>query len=584
MKSRDLYLRLLNYVLPHKWIFLLSLLATVIYAATEPAMPALIKPLLDGTFVEKDPGGALLFPLLLVGLFVVRGLASFISEVSMKWVANHVVLSLREEMFRKILSLPVRYFDDHSSGNTLSRLTYDVQRVMEAATTVIVTLIKDSLIIIGLLAWSFYISWKLSLVAFLIVPPIAIIIRLVSLRMRTLNRSLQNTMGDLTRVIQEAITGSRVVKVFRGEEYEQKRFDELNDRVRRTNLKIVTTSEANVPIVQLFTVIALAIVVYVASMQSRAGSLSVGEFVSLIGALALISSPLKRLTRINTLLQSGLAAAESVFSLIDEASEPDEGGIAIDHARGEVEFRDLSFTHQGGQKEVLQGINLKVAAGESVALVGPSGSGKTSLVNLLPRFYRPDTGQILLDGADISTLKLSALRNHIAYVDQQIVLFNDTVAANIAYGSHNRASDEQIRAAATGAQAIEFIEELPKGMDTLIGENGVRLSGGQRQRIAIARALLKDAPILIMDEATSSLDSRSERKVQQAIESLRRGRTSLIIAHRLSTIEHADRIVVMKDGRIVEEGDHHSLLKRGGEYALLHRAQRVEVSREEVSQ
>ena len=584
MKSRDLYLRLLNYVLPHKWIFLLSLLATAIYAATEPAMPALIKPLLDGTFVEKDPGGALLFPLLLVGLFVVRGLASFISEVSMKWVANHVVLSLREEMFRKILSLPVRYFDDHSSGNTLSRLTYDVQRVMEAATTVIVTLIKDSLIIIGLLAWSFYISWKLSLVAFLIVPPIAIIIRLVSLRMRTLNRSLQNTMGDLTRVIQEAITGSRVVKVFRGEEYEQKRFDELNDRVRRTNLKIVTTSEANVPIVQLFTVIALAIVVYVASMQSRAGSLSVGEFVSLIGALALISSPLKRLTRINTLLQSGLAAAESVFSLIDEASEPDEGGIAIDHARGEVEFRDLSFTHQGGKKEVLQGINLKVAAGESVALVGPSGSGKTSLVNLLPRFYRPDTGQILLDGADISTLKLSALRNHIAYVDQQIVLFNDTVAANIAYGSHNRASDEQIRAAATGAQAIEFIEELPKGMDTLIGENGVRLSGGQRQRIAIARALLKDAPILIMDEATSSLDSRSERKVQQAIESLRRGRTSLIIAHRLSTIEHADRIVVMKDGRIVEEGDHHSLLKRGGEYALLHRAQRVEVSREEVSQ
>jgi len=574
MNSKQLYFRLLKYVFPYRKAFLFSLLGTVAFAATEPAMPALMKPLLDETFVTRNQADLMRLPLLLILLFFVRGIASFISGYGMAWVSTRIVMDLRREMFFKLQTLPAHYFDNHSSGNIISKYTFNVSRVTTAATKVVVTLVKDSLTIIGLLAYALYVNWQLSLVVFIIAPPTALVIRYFSRRMRKLSRSLQESIGDLTRVIQEAISGNREIKIFGGEEFEKERFQKINNWIRRYHMKVAVSSEVNVPIVQIFTVSALSIVVYFASLQSSAGEITVGEFVSLLTALALLSSPIKRLTKLNVHLQAGLAAAESLFELIDEDPEIDTGQKVIETTRGEIEFSGVSYTHYGSKDPVLHDINIKIAAGESIALVGPSGGGKTTLVSLLPRFYNPTAGRILLDGTDIHEIRLASLREQIAYVGQHIILFNETVAANIAYGAQRRdVTDDEIRQAAEKAHALEFIEKLPEGMNTLVGENGVRLSAGQRQRLAIARALIKDAPILILDEATSALDTESEKIVQLALDTLRQGRTSLIIAHRLSTIENADRIMAMKDGRIVEEGPHNELLQHDGVYARLYKAQ-----------
>ena len=574
MNSKDLYIRLLKYVIPYRKAFVFSLLGTVAFAATEPAMPALMKPLLDETFVAKSPDSLTRLPLLLMLLFIVRGIASFISGYGMKWVATRVVMDLRREMFNKLQTLPIHYFDNHSSGNIISKHTFNAARVTAAATQVVITLVKDSLIIIGLLAYALYLNWQLSLVVFLIAPPTALIISYFSKRMRKLSRSLQDSVGELTRIIQEAINGNREIKIFGGEDYEKQRFQKINNWIRRYHMKVAAASETNVPVVQVLTAASLTIVVYFAALQSQSGEITVGEFVALITALALLSSPIKRLTKVNVHLQGGLAAAESVFSLIDEIKEIDHGQTVVDRASGNIEFINVSYTHYGSEGPVLHDVNLKIAAGETIALVGPSGGGKTTLASLLPRFYNPSAGTILLDGVDTQELKLTSLREQIAYVGQHIILFNETVAANIAYGAQGRdASEQEIRDAAERAHALEFIEKLPDGFNTLIGENGVRLSAGQRQRIAIARALIKDAPILILDEATSALDTESEKIVQLALDTLRSGRTSLIIAHRLSTIENADRIMAMQDGRIVEEGTHAELLQRDGVYARLYKAQ-----------
>jgi subfamily B ATP-binding cassette protein MsbA len=574
MKSKDLYFRLLRQVLPYRKEFLISLLGTVVFAATEPAMPALMKPLLDETFVAKNADTLVRLPLLLLLLFLVRGAASFTSGYGMKWVATRVVMDLRGQMFDRLQTLPIHFFDNHSSGNIISRHTFNVSRVMNAATEVIVTLVKDSLTIVGLLAYALYVNWQLSLIVFAIAPPTALTIRYFSRRMRRLSRSLQDSVGDITRVIQEAINGNREVRIFGGEEYERRRFHDINNWIRRYNMKVAAASEINVPVVQIFTVGALSIVVYFAAIQSQSGSITVGEFVSLITALALLSAPIKRLTKLNVQLQSGLAAAESVFSLIDESPEIDRGETALDRVRGDLAFRHVYYTHVGSNRSVLRDINLEIKAGETIALVGPSGGGKTTLASLLPRFYNPSAGTILLDGVDIQEITLASLRKQIAFVGQHIILFNDTVAANIAYGVQGRkVGDPEIRAAAEKAHALEFIEKLPDGFNTMVGENGVRLSAGQRQRLAIARALIKDAPILILDEATSALDTESEKIVQAALDTLRSGRTSLIIAHRLSTIENADRILVMQDGSIVEQGPHNELLQRDGAYARLYKAQ-----------
>jgi subfamily B ATP-binding cassette protein MsbA len=574
MNSKDLYIRLLKYVLPYRGAFIVSLLATAAFAATEPAMPALMKPLLDESFVADSTANIIRLPLLLIGLFFIRGVASFISGYGMKLVANHVVMDLRREMFDKLQRLPLYYFDNHASGNIMALFTFNVSRVTTAATTVVVTLVKDTLIIIGLLAYALWLNWQLTLIIMIIVPPTALMIRYFSRRMRRLSRSLQDTVGELTHVVQEGISGNREIKIFGGEDYENRRFNKVSNWIRRYRMKVAVAAELNVPVVQMFTVASLAIVVYFAAMQARDGEITVGTFVALITALALLSSPIKRLTKVNAALQNGLAAAETVFALIDEIPEVDNGTQTIDHARGEIRFVNASYTHHGSPGPVLHDINIDIAAGETVALVGPSGGGKTTLANLLPRFYNPTSGQIFLDGIDTHDIQLNSLRRQIAYVGQHIILFNESVASNIAYGAQvGKVTEEAIHDAAEKAHALEFIEKLPQGFNTMIGENGVRLSAGQRQRIAIARALIKDAPILILDEATSALDTESEKIVQLALDTLRSGRTSLIIAHRLSTIKNADRILAMQDGRIVESGTHEELLQLNGLYAQLYNTQ-----------
>jgi len=574
MNSKELYFRLLKYLLPYRAAFIVSLLGTAAFAATEPAMPALMKPLLDESFVADSTTNILRLPLLLIGLFFVRGIAGFISGYGMKLVANHIVTDLRREMFDKLQRLPLHYFDNHASGNLMAMFTFNVTRVTTAATTVIVTLVKETLIILGLLAYALYLNWQLTLIIMTVVPPTALMIRYFSKRMRKLSHSLQDTVGELTHVVQEGISGNREIKIFGGEDYENRRFNKVSNWIRRYRMKVAMAAELNIPVVQLFTVSTLAIVIYFAAQQAKAGDITVGTFVALITALALLSSPIKRLTKVNVQLQNGLAAAESIFELIDEHPEIDHGTLDIDRAQGNIRFAQVSYTHHGMDAPVLHDITIDITAGETVALVGPSGGGKTTLASLLPRFYNPTSGHILLDGTDTQAIRLTSLRRQIAYVGQHIILFNESVASNIAYGAQgSKVSEQDIRTAAEKAHALEFIEKMPQQFATLIGENGIRLSAGQRQRIAIARALIKNAPILILDEATSALDTESEKNVQLALETLREGRTSLIIAHRLSTIKNADHILVMKDGHIVEAGTHDELLQLDGLYAQLYNTQ-----------
>lgn len=573
LSSSQLYLRLLTYVKPYWRVFAASILGTVIVAATEPLVPALMKPMLDGTFVHKDQSMMKLVPFYILLIFAVRGVATFVSAYAINWVGNKLVMDLRNEMFRKLLTLPTRFYDDSTTGILISKLTYDVTQVTTAATTVVTISVRDTIVLIGLLGWLFYLNWKLTLLTLLMAPVIAYIIRTISRKMRASSRDSQQSMGDMTQVIEESIAAHKVVKLFGGQDYESQRFHEQANWVRRHAMKQAAAAAANVPIVQMVAALALALVVYLVTLQSRADEVTVGGFVSFIMAMLMLTAPLKRLTGVSEYLQRGLAAAESVFTLLDTASEADPGQTTIGRARGELAFQQVSFGYGGNERLALQDINLSIRAGENVALVGASGSGKTTLANLVPRFYTPTAGQILLDGMDLSELTLSSLRANIALVSQEVVLFNDTLAANIAYGQAGPVSEADIVAAATAAHAMEFIRDWPEGLQTLVGERGVKLSGGQRQRIAIARAILKNAPILILDEATSALDSESERHVQAALETLMQGRTTLVIAHRLSTIEKADRIVVLNKGNIVESGQHAELLAKNGAYAQLHRIQ-----------
>jgi len=576
VSSKELYLRLLRYVFPYWRIFALGILGMVVTAATEPGLPALLKPLLDGSFVKKDPDAIRLIPLFIIGLFLIRGVSGYASSYAISWVGNKLVMDMRNLMFNKLVTMPTRYYDNTSSGTVIANIAFNINQVADAGVNVITVLVKDSVTIIGLLGLMFYQDWKLTLVALVVTPIIVLIVRVFSTRLRHMSRSAQRSMGDITHVLEETLGGHKVVKIFGGQDYERERFFDATNRIRRFNMKQTIAAAANVPLVQLVVALALSVIIYYATLKT---DLTVGGFVAFITAMLMLLAPIKRLTGVNESLQKGLAAAEIIFDMLDQASEPDAGTAALHGTKGELELDDVSLVYEGSEQAALDHLSLKIAPGETVALVGASGSGKTSLANLIPRFYHPTGGRILLDGQDIETIRLTDLREQIAFVSQDVVLFNDTVAANVAYGRQNQASENEIIAAAEAAHAMEFIRQMPEGLQTLVGENGVKLSGGQRQRIAIARALLKNAPILILDEATSALDTQSERHVQAALETLMQGRTTLVIAHRLSTVEKADRIVVLQKGRIVEQGKHRELLDQGGIYSQLYRLQFAENTR-----
>ena len=574
--SRALYFRLLSYVRPHARVFAVAILGMVAMAATEPLFPAMMKPLLDGGFTGGSGNPLftpLVFALALVGIFVLRGVFFFVASYCSAWVSNRVVLDLRAAMFNRMVRLPAAFFDERSSGALMSKIAYDVAGVTSAATSVVTVLVRDSLAVAGLLAWLMYINWKLTLVALAVGPLVSLVVKLFSKRLRAMSRGAQEAMGSLSHVLQETIESHKVVKVFGGQDYEAGRFEKANQQLRGYNMRQTVPAALTVPVTQILAAMALAIIIYIGLQESIAHRATIGEFVSFVTAMLMLLAPLKHLTELSAPLQRGLAAAEIVFGLIDEPVEADDGTTSLKRAQGRVAFERVSFTYATRNEPALKGIDLVIAPGETVALVGGSGGGKTTLANLLPRFYAPSGGRITLDGHDIQELTLDSLRGNIALVSQEIVLFNDTIAANIAYGRLAGTSRDALLAAAEAAHAMDFIRAAPQGLDTMIGENGMRLSGGQRQRLAIARALLKDAPVLILDEATSALDSESERQVQAALDVLMRGRTTLVIAHRLSTIERADRILVLDRGEIVESGRHVQLLAAGGVYARLYTTQ-----------
>jgi subfamily B ATP-binding cassette protein MsbA len=571
--SRDIYLRLLGFVRPYVKVFSLAILGMALTAASEPLFPALMKPLLDKGFVPSHHHELYMIPLALIAIFAVRGLLTYFTSYCLAWVANRLVMDLRRQMFARLLTLPTGFYDDQSSGVLISKVTYGANDFTSAATNVLTALVRDSLTIIGLLGFMLYYDWKLTLIALAVGPLIVGVVRLFGKRLRAASRRGYSAMGLIAHILEETIGAHKVVKVFGGQRYEAQRFDDVSNEFRKAAMRESMAASATVPLTQIASAVALAIIIYVALLHSYENNITVGGFVSFMTAMLMLLAPVKRLTEVNAPLQRGLTAAENIFGLLDQTAEKESGTQTLPRARGEIAFENVGFSYAGAPRPILQDIVLKVDAGQTVALVGPSGSGKTTLVSLLPRFYQAGSGRILVDGHDTQTLTLESLRSNIALVSQDVVLFNDTVAANIAYGSSSGASEREIIAAAEAANAWEFIRQMPQGLQTTVGENGVKLSGGQRQRLAIARAFLKNAPILILDEATSALDSESERQIQSALENLIHGRTTLVIAHRLSTVEHADRIVVLDKGRIVEEGRHAELLEMNGMYTHLYRLQ-----------
>lgn len=574
--SWQVYRRLLRYIQRYWKILSLSLVSMCIAALTEAAFARLLKPLIDGGFVDKDPATIRWVPLAIIGVFLLRGVTSFINEYTASWLTGRLVQTLREEMFVKLLRLPVSFYDREQSGRLISRIASDVNQVTEAGFNVITVAVKDGVTTLGLLALLLYTDWQLTLICFVVMPAVTACMHFVGKRLRGLARENQLRMGQMVQVVSEAIDGRKVVKIYGGEQYEAARFHEAADALRRNQVKQSAASSANTGVTQLMIACALAAILYFAALRAQHGGFSAGDFMSFLTAMMLLFAPIKRITGISQALQRGLAAAETIFQFLDEPEEKQAGLPLAGKTRGQLDLQQLSFSYPGSERPALKQISLTLNAGETVALVGSSGSGKTTLASLVPRFYEPDSGRLLLDGVPLADYALPALREQIALVSQDVVLFNGTVAANIAYGVLEKVGREQIVEAARAANALDFIEALPEGFDTEIGENGTRLSGGQRQRLAIARALLKNAPLLILDEATSALDTESERLVQAALDNLMKNRTTLVIAHRLSTIEQADRIVVMHQGEVVEVGTHQSLLAENGMYAKLHSMQFAE--------
>jgi subfamily B ATP-binding cassette protein MsbA len=566
------YLRLLAYARPHWAMFLLGVLGMVLFAAVDTGFAVLVKKFLDGAFVERDPRMLVYVPAGILVLFLVRGIGDYLSVYAPGWVGRQVIKAIRGDVFARYLHLPVSYFDRNGVAQLLSRLTYNIELVAEAATNAVTFIIRDTLTIVGLIGYLLYLNWKLTLFALAVAPLIVGLIRATSQKFRRYSGRIQASMGDVTRVAKESLESQRMIKVFNAEAQQAAVFEVVNERNRASYMKLITVKAVSNPVVQMIAAAGLAAVMYMAIRDVLERGLSIGEFTSFLTALLLVTAPLRRLVSVVGPLQQGIAAGESVFEVLDAAAEDRGGEIALERARGDIEFRDVTFTYDAEKGRVLNAIRVRVAPGETVAIVGRSGSGKSTLVSLLPRFHDPDSGVVLLDGVDIRRYRLQDLRNQLALVSQDVMLIDDSIRNNIAF-SAPAASAADVERAAQAAHVLEFASDLPDGLDTVIGERGALLSGGQRQRVAIARAILKNAPVLILDEATSALDAESEHLVQTALASLVEGRTTLVIAHRLTTIERADRIVVMDGGRIVESGTHAELLAAGGVYAALHRMQ-----------
>ncbi|NJD33009.1 MAG: lipid A export permease/ATP-binding protein MsbA [Gammaproteobacteria bacterium] len=565
------YRRLISYLVPHRGMFGLGVVGMVIFAASDAGWAAFVKFFLDGTFVAKDPRMVWIVPLTLVGLFILRGIGDFLQTYCPGWVGRHIVKTLRSQIFDRYLHLPVSYFDREASGVLLSRLTYNTEQVAQATTDSLTVFIRDTLTISGLIGYLLYLNWKLTLISLTVGPLIAVMIRRINMLFRRYSRRIQNSMGDVTRVAKEAIEAPRVVRVFNAQDYEAALFEDVIEHNRRSHMRLMFTKGLSNPIVQSIAAAAMAGVLYTATVDAVQGRTTVGAFTAFIAALGLVTAPLRRLVNVAGPLQQGIAAAQSIFEIIDTPIEDKGGDRGIERARGELEYRAVRFRYPSGAEDVLSDVSFNVRSGETLAIVGRSGSGKSTIVNLMPRFYDVTGGSIRLDGHDVREYRLGDLRAQVSLVSQDVVLFNDTIRKNIAFGFP--ATDEQVEAAARAARVSEFSDQMPQGLDTVVGDRGTLISGGQRQRIAIARALLRNTPILILDEATSALDTELERQIQEQLEQLMHNRTTLVIAHRLSTVEKANRILVMDGGRVIETGTHEELMARNGQYAVLYRMQ-----------
>ncbi len=569
-----LYKRLLKSTGIYKKTFFLAIIGMIIHAITDTSFAAIIKPLLDGSFIDKDPSFIQIMPILIILIFVFRGIGSFMSTYGMAYVGRSIIRDIRRDMFDKILLRSSSLYDESVTGKLVSKITFDAEQVAEAATKAVTTVIKDGLTIIGLLSLMFYYSFELSIGLLLIAPLVGFFLKIMSVKFRSMSRDIQRSMGTITNIVEESIIGHRIIKIFGGKDYEKNTFNSANAYNRERNLKLIFVQSISIPLMQLLVAIFLAVIIFFVTSSDYLNEISIGTFMSYLTAMIMMFAPIKRLSEVNVVLQRGIAASESIYDLLDSKSENiDMNDATIIEGSISISFKNVTFKYPSSQSNVLENINLDIREGETVAIVGKSGSGKTTLLDLIPRLYDPERGDIYFNTSNIKDINLNKIRAYISYVGQDFTLFNDTIYNNIAYGELSSHDVSRVHDAAEFSFASNFINDLPDKFETIVGQNGVLLSGGQRQRIAIARALLKNAPILLLDEATSALDAESEASIQKSLTTLSENKTTLIIAHRLSTVMNADKIIVIENGHVVEQGNHSDLIDKKSVYYALYNSQ-----------